>query len=138
MERLTSIHCAELSEGEFSQFPVWTWDDATTGFHPISGEGALPSEATTLFIHATFTTASGCSLNGYLIDHESFYAFGLFVKGESFVFNKRVRDLAEPALAAIERQIGGSCLPLRYRVDVPGFLAKEGAIDQSWWRSSVL
>ena len=128
MENLSDIHVRELAAGEFARHPVWVWDDAQEGHHPLAGPGPLPTHLGTLFVRATFITPTGRRLSGYLVGLQSFYAFGLFVPGRHDVINLNLPDLARPALQALSAQLGGEpILPLQYRVDPP----LEGAADIS-------
>jgi hypothetical protein len=118
MVRLDSIHERDLSAASFARFPVWTWDDAQEGHNPVSGTGPLSTEFGTLFIRATFTTASGIQVTGYLVGVRSFYAFGLFIDGEKYLINLNLPDLAAPIIETISRKLsGGKIFPLAYEAD---------------------
>jgi hypothetical protein len=118
MEKSDKIHVVDLSRSEFERFPIWTWDDAMEGYHPILGDGDLPDEYGTLFIRATFTLPSGKMLPGYLVGLDSFYAFGIFIGENEFFFNLNLPDMANSSILEISRESGGEpVLPLQYKTD---------------------
>jgi hypothetical protein len=118
MEKSDKIHVMDLRWSDFERFPVWTWDDAMEGYHPILGEGDLPDEYGTLFILATFTFPSGKTLSGYLVGSETFYAFGIFIGENEYSFNLNLPDMANATISEISRASGGeSVLPLQYKAD---------------------
>ena len=114
MEKLSNIHDTDLSLAAFDRFPIWTWDDAQEGYHPVSGSGDLPVECPTLFFRATFTTTTGRRLVGYIMGRDSFFGFGLFIGGKDYLINFNLTDLATPVLRSLALEIGEDILPLHY------------------------
>lgn len=130
MERLSNIHDSDLSLAGFERFPIWTWDDAQEGYHPITGVGTFPSEYPTLFIRATFTTTSGHRITGYLMGLESFYGFGIFYEGKDYLINLNLHDLAVPVLRSLSLELGENVLPLCYSAEVVGCSPIKGTFEK--------
>ena len=115
------MNCKELTEESFDSFPVWTWDDENEGHIPIKNFDPLPEDVPTLFIKACFETPKGRKFRGYLIGSDTFYAFGLFVKGQEYVFNLNLPDMIESTLGDIFHLLDDNpfdLFPLKYETSV--------------------
>jgi hypothetical protein len=122
MEKLNNIQRKDMSPNDLRDYPVWVWDDEFDSYCPLSGNEVFPEEYGTYLISARFRTVDKLEFNGYLIgDGRSFYAFGMFVKGEELVFNLNLPDLMEKNLQTVRRLVDQSSFqlfPLSYESPV--------------------
>lgn len=84
----------ELSPELFSQYPIWHWDESGDALVPvdylISSLNELDDNV--LFIGARFRTVDDKSFEGYLIGTDIYYAFGLFINSQEYVFNMNLPE----------------------------------------------
>ena len=97
MVRLTNCWRNELTKKDFDQYPVWVWDDQEEGFLPLSDIEPSLNEHYPLFIKACFASG-GYEFDGYLVGGDSFYAFFLFFKNQTFSFNIRLPEITRRTL----------------------------------------
>jgi hypothetical protein len=117
MARLNSPWRKSLSKEDFDQYPIWVWDDENVGHLPLS---KVSYEYGTLFIKAYFTTGE-YMFEGFLVGTDTFYAFGIFINGETFIFNFNLPGLMDSKLKNIFQLL--KCqpfnfFPIRYKADV--------------------
>jgi hypothetical protein len=121
MAKLNNKEKKRLVEADFKAYPVWAWNDFEDAHCPIDDAGPLPTQYGNLFVSATYATSSVFEIPGYLIGCHGFYAYGLFVKGKSFVLNVNTPDFVKQHIDEISHLLGISSddvFPLRYYSDV--------------------
>lgn len=76
--------------------------------YPVLQLDPLPQQPH-LIVQMTFETASGRSLQGYLLAP---YAFGIFVNGREFCFNRNLSTLSGRVATELERALGTAQQPI--------------------------
>jgi hypothetical protein len=113
MKRLDNIQRRDLTANDFREHLVWVWSDDMEAHCPLSGHEIVPEEYGTYFIAATLSTVDKLKFDGYMIgDGKSFYAFGLFVRGEELVLNMNLPDLMKKCVDRIRRLLGRPAIEL--------------------------
>ena len=130
MPRLKTPCRAHLTANDFSQYPIWVWNDSQDAYLPLDETSPSLEDWDSLFITAKFI-AGDRQLNGYVVaSNTDINAFFVLVGDKTFHFNmklgedffKELKRLAAE-LACTEKDL----LPLRY--DSPVRLKVGGAIS---------
>jgi hypothetical protein len=122
MENTVKIRVSGLTRKHFDQYPVWTWvedSDEEDLVCPILETDPLPTDLGDLFIRADFWTPTGLHLIGDvgLAIGDDVYVIKFEASGKGFIFNVRLKDLAEESLAELRKTLGdenAQIFPLRY------------------------
>lgn len=85
---------------DFECYPVWTWDDTNEYQVPILESNPSWYDYDNYFIKAKFSTNS-YNFDGFLVGVRNFYAFGIFIKGQTFVLNLNMPERIEMHLNKI-------------------------------------
>ena len=111
----------ELSVECFNQYPIWTWDDSTEFHIPLKGKREITDEHGTLFLKCEFKAPNGVVFEGYLVGIDSFYAFGLFLKGAEIVFNLNLKEFVGKGVCEVRDLLSDSnfeLFPLIYNSQI--------------------
>jgi hypothetical protein len=133
MVRLSSPKRKILSQEDFEQYPVWTWDDDNENRLPVDDIEPSWDEYDTYFIKAIFKTQQYV-FNGYLVGDKSFYTIHLFINnGNKFGFNRNMPDFVDKTLAAIFQSL--NCKPFPFfpvQYESPVRFKDWGPIKGTW------
>ena len=102
--------------------------------YPILDSGALEDRAD-VALAAHFESAAGVRVSGYLLDP---HAFGLFVDGHEFSFNRNLREFSAREAGRLAEALGvapDALFPMTWRLDerlqkLPG--EHEGVVTAFW------
>jgi hypothetical protein len=100
MGKLNNLKKKILTIEDFEHYPVWTWDDTNEYQVPIQEDNPSWDDYDNYFIKAKFKTNT-YDFDGFLVGAKLFYAFGIFVKGQTFVLNLNMPDRVEVDLKKI-------------------------------------
>jgi hypothetical protein len=123
------IKVGNLSSEWFEKYPVWTWYkgslfEAEDEVYPVDLSCQSISNFDFLFVKANLTNAQGYNFSGsvsYDVEHDEVYCVEIFLKGNSFIFNANLKDLALKEIERLRTVLGhesAEVFPLKYENNI--------------------
>jgi hypothetical protein len=119
------IKVGNLSSEWFEKYPVWTWYvgslfEAEDEVCPVDLACQSISNFDFLFVRANFLSVQGYNFLGsvsYDVKRDEVYCVQIFLRGDGFIFNANLKDLALKEIKRLRTALGdesAEIFPLKY------------------------